>query len=77
MAAIRGLKPGVTMMIMHCTAATPHFELISESGPSRVGDLQAMLAKQVMQVIVEEGIVLTTWRELGERRRESKAQSAG
>ncbi len=67
--AIRGLKPGVTMMIMHCTAIDVHFKLISDSGPSRFGDLEAMLAPEVAAAIAEENIVMTTWRELMERRR--------
>ena len=41
--AIKSLKPGVTMMIMHCTATTEVFSYISDSGPVRRGDLLAML----------------------------------
>ncbi|HEX7037308.1 MAG TPA: polysaccharide deacetylase family protein [Pseudomonadales bacterium] len=66
--AIRELRPGVTMMIMHCTEPTEVFASISDSGPSRLGDLEAMLDPRVRQAIEEEGIVLTTWRELMERR---------
>ena len=67
--AIRGLKPGVTMMIMHCSEPTDLFKRITDSGPSRFGDLDAMLAPEVAEAIAEEGIIMTTWRELGERRR--------
>jgi hypothetical protein len=56
------------MMIMHCTQPTPVFEYISDSGPSRLGDLQAMLDPELKAVIVEEAIVLTNWRELMTRR---------
>lgn len=66
--AIRGLKPGVTMMIMHCSDPSATFARITDSGPSRFGDLDAMLAPEVAAAIREEGIILTTWRELGERR---------
>ena len=38
--AIRGLKPGVTMMIMHCTHPSETFPHISDSGPTRLGDLR-------------------------------------
>ncbi len=68
-AAIRKLQPGVTMMIMHCTAPSEIFARISDSGPSRLGDLEAMLAPEVAAALREEGIVLTTWRELMQRRR--------
>lgn len=66
--AIRALRPGVTMMIMHCTAPTEVFGHISDSGPSRLGDLEAMLDPRVAATLEEEGIVLTTWRELMVRR---------
>lgn len=73
--AIRGLKPGVTMMILHCSEPTELFDRITDSGPSRFGDLEAMLAPEVAQAIADEGIIMTTWRELGERRRALLQQS--
>ena len=66
--AIRGLKPGVTMMIMHCSSESTNFPHITSSGPSRYGDLDAMLSPEVARVLEEENIVLTTWRELMQRR---------
>src|SRR5207245_1169478 len=36
---IKSLKPGLTMMIMHCAAPTEVFQHISGSGPLRRGDL--------------------------------------
>ena len=67
-AAIEALRPGVTMMILHCTEPTEVFEHISDSGPSRLGDLEAMLDPALRATIEREGIVMTTWRELMERR---------
>lgn len=69
MAAVRGLQPGVTMMIMHCTEPTENFSRISDSGPSRYGDLEVMLSPEFRAVLEAENIVLTTWRELMQRRR--------
>ncbi len=66
--AIKSLKPGVTMMIMHCTQPTEVFEHFSGSGDTRLGDLNAMLAPEVRKALEDEGIILTTWRELKERR---------
>jgi predicted glycoside hydrolase/deacetylase ChbG (UPF0249 family) len=66
--AIRSLRPGVTMMIMHCTATTGVFQHISDSGPVRRGDLLAMLDPAFKKALQDEGIILTTWRELMERR---------
>jgi hypothetical protein len=67
-AAIKSLKPGVTMMIMHCTATTEVFKHISDSGPKRRGDLLAMLDPAFKKALQSEGIILTTWRELMQRR---------
>ena len=69
--AVSGLKPGVTMMIMHCTSPSDNFGLISDSGPSRYGDLEAMLSPRFRQALEDEDIVLTTWRELMQRRRQA------
>lgn len=66
--AFRELRPGVTMIILHATDSGPRFDAISSSGPTRRGDMLAMLDPRLAQVIEEEGIVLTTWRELKERR---------
>ena len=66
--AIHQLKPGVTMMIMHCTATTEVFEHISDSGPLRKGDLLAMMDPMFKKALEKEGIILTTWRELMQRR---------
>jgi len=67
--AVKGLQPGVTMMIMHCTDPTEVFDHISTSGDTREGDLEAMLAPRFQQTLKDENIVLTTWRELMERRK--------
>ncbi len=69
LSALHDLKPGVTMMIMHNTDADQNFTHISESGPTRRGDMLAMLDPRIKQAIIKEKIVLTTWRELGQRRR--------
>ena len=66
--AIGSLKPGVTMMIMHCTAPTEVFAHISNSGAVRKGDLLAMTDPAFRQALKNQGIILTTWRELKQRR---------
>jgi chitin disaccharide deacetylase len=75
-AAIKSLKPGVTMMIMHCTDPTEIFPQFSNSGPTRKGDLLAMLDPAVRKALQEERIILTTWRELKERRDKVATPSA-
>lgn len=66
--ALQSLKPGITMVIMHCTDPTEVFPLISGSTITRQGDLLAMMDPALKAYIQKEGIILTTWRELMERR---------
>lgn len=73
---IRNLQPGVTMVILHCTQTFENFDLISTSGTLRRGDLKAMLDPEIKRVIEEEGIVMTTFRELKERRDALKTDEA-
>jgi len=65
---LRTLKPGVTQFIVHCTKPSEVFADISGSGPNRWSDVEVLMDPEVKRVIEEEGIVLTTWRELMERR---------
>lgn len=64
------LEAGLTMVIMHCTAPSEIFDDISTSGTTRKGDLLAMQDQRLKDYIEEEGIILTTWREVMARRRE-------
>lgn len=66
---LKSLKPGITMIIMHCTNTTEVFEHISDSGPTRRGDYLAMIDPRLKKFIEKEGIILTTWREMMERRK--------
>jgi chitin disaccharide deacetylase len=65
-------RPGLTYIIMHCTDTDPAFALISDSGPTRRGDLLAMLDPALKAWIEKEGIILTTCRELMQRRKNAK-----
>lgn len=65
---IRELKPGVTEIIVHATQVNDTFDRISTSGSTRQADMDVMLDEDVKEAIEEEGIILTTWRELKERR---------
>ena len=70
--ALREMKPGITEMIVHATVPTEIFPLISSSSETRIGDLEAMESEELAKVIEEEGIILTTWREVMERRKQVK-----
>ncbi len=66
--ALSNIKPGLTMMIMHCTIHSEIFPEISDSWPTREGDYLAMIDPKLKQYIEKEGIILTTWREAMRRR---------
>jgi len=65
---LRGMQPGVTQIIVHCTAPTETFAQISGSGPAREAELRLMTDPDVRSFIDSEGIVLTNWRQLKQRR---------
>lgn len=65
---LREMKPGITQIIVHCTDPTEVFSYISGSGPARQAELRLMTDPEVRAFIESEGIVLTNWRELKERR---------
>ncbi len=62
------MKPGITQIIVHCTAPTEVFQHISSSGKAREAELRLMTDPGVRAFIKDKGIVLTTWRELKQRR---------
>jgi chitin disaccharide deacetylase len=68
MASFRKLRPGITMVLMHCTAPSEIFEHISNSGPSREADLAVMTSPEFKEFIQKQGIIITTWRDLKTRR---------
>ncbi len=70
--ALEEIKPGITMIIMHCTDPSSTFHYISDSGYTRKGDMLAMLDPALKKYIEDHHIILTTWRELLERREKVK-----
>jgi predicted glycoside hydrolase/deacetylase ChbG (UPF0249 family) len=66
--AIKNLKPGITEIIMHCTKPDDVIPVITGNRDHLYGDLNAMIDPKVKTAIEEEGIILTTWRELKARR---------
>ncbi len=69
-AALKLLQPGVTMMIMHCTDPSETFKYISDTGPLRKADLLAMLNPVFKKALKDSHIILVTWKELMERRKQ-------
>ena len=70
-ALLKELKPGVTEIIFHASIPTEDFPLITSSSASRLADTRALTDPAVRQLIQQRGIVLTTWKELKERRKKA------
>ena len=70
--ALDKMKPGVAMLIVHSSDITEEFKYISGSGGSRYADLLSMLDPDLKAYLKKNNIVLTTWRELLERRKAVK-----
>ena len=66
--SIGRLSPGLTMVIMHCTQPSPAFKYISDTGQKRKGDLLAMIDPRFKAFLKQQGFILTTWREVMQRR---------
>jgi hypothetical protein len=69
METLAELKPGLTMVIMHCTAPSETFAKISGSGAIRKADMLAMLDPQFKAFLKEQGFIVATWSEAMERRK--------
>jgi chitin disaccharide deacetylase len=66
------MEPGLAMVIIHSTEPSDYFGRFSGSGNSRHADLLAMTDPELKAFIEKEGIILTTWREVMERRKQVK-----
>ena len=72
---LQDMKPGITEIIVHCTVQTEVFSHISGSGPAREAELRLLTDPDIKACIKKEGIILTTWRELKERRERVRRRS--
>jgi chitin disaccharide deacetylase len=66
--SIRNLKPGITYMIIHCTKPNDMIGIINGNRDFLYGDYLAMIDPRTKKAIEEEGIILTTMKELKARR---------
>lgn len=71
---INTMKPGVTEVILHCTRPGDTFQFISTSGETRLNDTLVMLDPDVKKAVEDQAVILTTWREMKQRRDQAKAQ---
>ena len=68
-ALLKELKPGITEILFHASIPTEDFPLITGSSQSRFADAKTLMDPDVKKVIKERGIILTTWKELKQRRK--------
>lgn len=68
---MRQLKPGLSMVIMHCTSPSEVFKHIGSSGRVRKADMLAMTDPAFRKFLKDEKIILTTWRELKQLRQKT------
>jgi hypothetical protein len=59
------------MVIMHCTYPSAAFKYICSEGNKRKGDLLAMMDPRLKEYLQKNGFILTTWREVMERRKKA------
>lgn len=77
METLAELKPGLTMVIMHCTSPTAVFPQITASGDIRKADMLAMLDPEFQAFLKDKGFIITTWKEAAERRKAVRTETAG
>jgi len=70
--SIGRLSPGLTMVIMHCTNPSSTFKYICDESKKRKGDMMAMMDPRLKKFLTDKGYILTTWREVMERRTKIK-----
>lgn len=66
------MEPGLMMIIVHSNGDRKVFDRISASGGSRYADMLAMTDPDLQKFIEEEGIILTTWQEVMQRRKRAE-----
>ncbi|MCH7415266.1 polysaccharide deacetylase family protein [Belliella sp. R4-6] len=69
---IETMEPGLLMVIVHCNEYSEFFDRISGSGDSRYADMLSMIDPDLKKHLEENNVILTTWREVMERRKKSK-----
>jgi len=72
--SVRDLKPGITEFIVHCAAMSETLPHVLRNTDVRVNDTRILIDPDFKQVIEDEGIILTNWKELMERRQQVAAE---
>lgn len=71
-AVIKGLKPGVTELIMHPSLAGEELKEITSTYAIRQADFDVWRDAEIQQLLKDEGIERLYWRDLREQQRQQK-----
>ena len=66
---VKNLKPGITWANVHPTKPTEEGRVITGNRELLFGDYYGLLDPAVMQAIKDEGVILTSWKEMHKRRK--------
>lgn len=72
LAALKQMQPGLTMVIFHCAQPTEEWDHFTTSAQTRAADLKLVTDPDLKKFLEDNKFVLTTWRELMERRQQSE-----
>ena len=75
--ALRALKPGVTMMILHPAVLDEELKAITNSAVQRDGDYRIFLDPDTRKLIAELGIKLVGWRDVSPPTASARPSPAG
>ena len=76
MAALpRQLRPGITVVLLHCAVPGEDFGKLGSTGAGRCADTEAMISPALREAVTEAGVHCTTWKELSERRKAITSRS--
>jgi chitin disaccharide deacetylase len=70
--ALRSLPPGVNQLIIHCGIDNPELQAITGSAARRDQDYRVFIDPATRQLLADEKIQLTNWKELTEQYRAGK-----
>jgi chitin disaccharide deacetylase len=68
--AISNLKPGINQLIIHSSMESPELSAITTSHTRRNQDFELFSSPETLEHIKQQGIELTSWKQLTERLRE-------
>lgn len=73
---LTNMQPGITEVILHCAIPTEEFPHFTQSATTRKGDYLLAINPEFREFLEKNNFILTTWRELMERRTKVEEKNA-